>query len=544
MLDALDGRLVMAARDDRADRHFLFNEAFENIVQHLVGRQRILVLLVLAQFRRGRLGENVRGNDHAIRPLGARRLPAVAQVGKAENLHLVEVLDRVVAAIHVAIERGIAHRHLALVAGGHDHRTELVREGHQQGAARPRLQVFLGHITWMTGKKRRQHRFQPLHRRGDGEDIVADAEGVSAVARIPEAFFRRVAVGQHDGVNALRAQRIRCHGRADRRINPAGKPEDHPGEAVLLDIILQPQHAGRIIRLWSFDDEMLLASADPPACAIALERGHGKMLDEGRELECERAIGVDAERGAIEDELVLPTDLVEIHHRQAAFLHAGHGDVEADIGLVALIGRAIRHEQDLGARLGEAFDDIAVPDVLADRNPDPEPAHSDGARQGAGIKHALFVEDTVIRQINLEADAENPATIQRGHRIVQFVAFTPWQAHQHGRPAIRCLARQRIERLTAGLFKRRLGHHVLGRIARQEQLCQEHDVSALLRSLPARLAGLFEVAGNIPHDRVELREGENNAVRSFAHSDYISPVAPPGKHFLNQPSVPFQVTLS
>src|SRR5690606_28636792 len=51
MLDAMDQLAVMAARDDVVDRHLALDEAFEDLVQHLVGRQRILVLLVRAEFR-------------------------------------------------------------------------------------------------------------------------------------------------------------------------------------------------------------------------------------------------------------------------------------------------------------------------------------------------------------------------------------------------------------------------------------------------------------------------------------------------------------
>ena len=68
----------------------------------------------------------------------------VAPARQRVDLHLVEVLDRVEAAIHVAIERGVADRHLALVAGGDHHRTELVRDRHQDRATRAALQVFLG----------------------------------------------------------------------------------------------------------------------------------------------------------------------------------------------------------------------------------------------------------------------------------------------------------------------------------------------------------------------------------------------------------------
>ena len=51
VLDALHQRFRMAALHDFGDRQFLFHQARQNIIQHVIGRQRVLVLLVLAQFR-------------------------------------------------------------------------------------------------------------------------------------------------------------------------------------------------------------------------------------------------------------------------------------------------------------------------------------------------------------------------------------------------------------------------------------------------------------------------------------------------------------
>jgi hypothetical protein len=95
----------------------------------------------------------------------------------SKHAGLVEVLDRVVAARHVAVDRGIAHRDLGLVAGGQQHLAELVRQRHQQQAAQARLDVFLGDIPARCPfEKRRQRvgdRRAPL---GDRHEIVAAAQ--------------------------------------------------------------------------------------------------------------------------------------------------------------------------------------------------------------------------------------------------------------------------------------------------------------------------------------------------------------------------------
>ena len=91
-----------------------------------------------------------------------------------------------------------------------------------------------------------------------------------------------------------------------------------------------------------------------------------------------RKIGVERERRAVEHQFVLAADLVEIDQRQPALGDAGDRDRQPQIVLVARIGRAVRHDQDFRAGLGEAFDDVFVffgflqPDVLADGNADPD----------------------------------------------------------------------------------------------------------------------------------------------------------------------------
>ena len=65
---------------------------------------------------------------------------------------LAAVLDRREAAGHVAVERRVAHRHLALVAGGQQHAAGLVRDRHQQHAAAARLDVLLGGIGLAAGE--------------------------------------------------------------------------------------------------------------------------------------------------------------------------------------------------------------------------------------------------------------------------------------------------------------------------------------------------------------------------------------------------------
>jgi len=105
-------------------------------------------------------------------------------------------------------------------------------------------------------------------------------------------------------------------------------------------------------------------------------QGDDTLLERGK-LRCQRTIGIQDERCAVEHQFILTAHLIEIDKRQVAFGHARHGDREPDIALAACIRRAVRHDQDFGARLGKTFDHVFVvrrffePCVLTDGDADP-----------------------------------------------------------------------------------------------------------------------------------------------------------------------------
>ena len=176
------------------------------------------------------------------RPAGPQRIVRPMRVAPARqivDLGLVEVLHRIEAAVHVAIERGVADRHFRLVAGGHDHGAELVGDGHQDGAAGARLEVLFGDVGFAAGKHRRQRLSEALDRLLDGHDVVAHAQRLGDRGRVRQAFLGGVAIGQHDAMDAPGTQRIDGHRRGDRRIDAAGEAEHDAGKAVLVDVVAQ-----------------------------------------------------------------------------------------------------------------------------------------------------------------------------------------------------------------------------------------------------------------------------------------------------------------
>ena len=111
-------------------------------------------------------------------------------------------------------------------------------------------------------------------------------------------------------MDARRPQRIDRHRRAERRIDAARQAQHDAGKAILLDIFAQAQHAGRIIGFVALLDRgQRRLDADPASC-LALPHGLGDDSRKRRQLRGERAIGIEGEGGAVEDEFVLAADLL------------------------------------------------------------------------------------------------------------------------------------------------------------------------------------------------------------------------------------------
>ncbi len=220
---------VMPERDDVGDAHLLLHQALEDGVELLVGRQRILVLLVLAELRGRGFGKDRRRDYLALRPNAPVGPLAVPEVREPIDRGLVEVLDRIEAAVHVAVERGVADRDLRLVAGRDQHQPELVGERHQRHAAHARLDVLFRDVRRQVGEERIEDLGDAFDRGHDRQHVVADAETLGAFRRVGEALFRRVEVGEHDGAHAACPKRVDRHRRARprnqcRRTSPARRP--------------------------------------------------------------------------------------------------------------------------------------------------------------------------------------------------------------------------------------------------------------------------------------------------------------------------------
>ena len=111
--------------------------AAQQAVEHIVGGQRVGVLLVGAQLCRWGLVDDVLRNQLPV---------AIDVAGQGVHIGLVHIAQRAERAVGVAVERAVAHGGLALVGGVQDDVPQLVAQRHQQYAACAGLYVLLGHI--------------------------------------------------------------------------------------------------------------------------------------------------------------------------------------------------------------------------------------------------------------------------------------------------------------------------------------------------------------------------------------------------------------
>ena len=110
---------------------------FQNLVEQFVRRKTVLIGLVRAQFGGGRFVKN--------RQRDIRRA-AVSPARNPIDHHLGQIRDDGQAAVHIAIERAVAHSHFRFIAGGQQQRAELIGKRHQQIAADAGLDILFRHV--------------------------------------------------------------------------------------------------------------------------------------------------------------------------------------------------------------------------------------------------------------------------------------------------------------------------------------------------------------------------------------------------------------
>ena len=365
--------------------------------------------------------------------------------------------------------------------------TELVGESHQQDAAGARLDVLFGGVGRQRVEERPQHRLESLHRRLDRDLVELKAEQSGAFGRILQAFPAGVGGRHHHAAHLIRPERVRGDRRRQRRVDAAGEPDDDTGKAVLSDIVAQAENEGAVDRLQALFKGRHLATLAVPNLVVApLPVRQGDARLESGHLGGQGAVGIEHEGAAVEHQLVLPADLVDIDERQSRLDHAGNGKLHALVVLVPFEGRAVDHDQQLGGRLLKALGNVLDPHVFADHDTEAHALEVDRARQRPRLEDADFIENAVVGQLVLAAHRRHLAVRQKEGGVEHVTAqgllpapvLAPGRPDQKGRTAVGRFQGQGVERRLDLFEKMRFQHQVLGRIATEHELAGDHKVGA------------------------------------------------------------------
>ena len=372
---------------------------------------------------------------------------------------------------------------------------------------------------------------EPEHGVLDRQRLVVDAQRLGAGVGIAHAGVRGEAVRHHDGAHARRAERVDGDGGNQRAIDAARQPEDDPGKPVLLDVVAHAEHASLIGGRVAGIDDRALAYRAPPAAVGLAPFSERQLLLPGGKLCGEALVGIEHERGAVEHELVLTADLVDVEERQAALDDATDGDVHAHVGLGPIERRAVGRDEDLRAGLAQALDDVGTPDILANRHAKAHAAKIDRTGHRPRREHALFVEHAVVRQVDLETHRFDLAVIDQHDGVVDVAVLRPHGACDDRRSGPQ-LAGQRLHTRPRGGGKCRLEHQILRRVAGDEQLGEHDEVGAQRSGARTHVAQLGDVAVDVADDWVrlsdrdlEVRGSGRHGLRGTPNGDETRPIS-------------------
>jgi hypothetical protein len=277
------------------------------------------------------------------------------------------------------------------------------------------------------------------------------------------------------------------------------KAEDDTVEAVLVDVVARA-HQQRLVNARGLGGNRRdLARRDLDAVGAALELDDVEPLAEGRRSESDLTLGVERDRAAVEHELVLTADHVQIDDRQAC-LGDALGEQRLALALLGdMIGRAVADEDDLGAGRAHRSAGLGLPNILTDRQAQLHTAELDDRRAAAGREIALLVEHGVVRQHDLAVPRDDLLVIEERGGIVDRRAVVLRKAHVGG-DALDALS-QALERGLDPQPHAAMEQQILGRIAAQGQLREDHEVAV---ELVARTCGSLEHSLGIGADRTDV----------------------------------------
>ena len=147
--------------------------------------------------------------------------------------------------------------------------------------------------------------------------------------------------------------------------------------------------------------------------------GQAAVLELGRPAQ-DGFVGTDHERVAVEDQLVLTADHVDVREDATRLGGSSPAQVETGVVLVAFVRRTVDNDEQAGTRCPGGGDGSALlPQVFADRQRDVDPVQPDDAQVVARDEVPELVEDSVVRQMVLRLGGDNPSSMQEGNGVLR-----------------------------------------------------------------------------------------------------------------------------
>ena len=328
------------------------------------------------------------------------------------------------------------------------------------------------------------------------------------VERALRGVFRR----QHHAAHVLGAKRIGGDRGDQRRVDPARQAQHHLPEAALAEVVAKARRNGVIVLFPGVGDRGRGAPDDAPALGPAREVDVNHRGLEIRQLEGQRAVGVQPEARAVEHLVVLPAHHVEIDQRQPGLVHSRADHRTPDLLLVAVIGRAVRHQQKLGAAFRLRLGDVRAPRVLADRRADADRADPDRAGDGALVVVPEFVEDLDVRQRMLEGLRHDPAAHEDVIGVEELAVRRPPRTADPQRRPVGAVPRQILHCGHGISDEGALPHQILDLVAGHEHLGQGDQPGAGVAALRPGFAGLGRILADRADARIELGKGDAESI--------------------------------
>ena len=241
----------------------------------------------------------------------------------------------------------------------------------------------------------------------------------------------------------------------------------------------------------------------------------------------------DGEKDAaspVEYQLVLPPDQVGVEDVDPVVPCPVGQHLLPEPALAPVVGRAVDVHDD--PRPGLALDvgrPRLVPDVLTHVHPDARPVDVEDRAFAARLEIALFVEDTVVGQMDLVIYAEKPAVLYH-RRGVEKLLIPIDEPDYHGNP--RRMLDNLVETLAVIANEVVLIEKVFGGVARDGQLGEGYEIGALGPGPVDILDDLGRVAPQVADGGVDLGE----SCSEFSHGSTRQGPAPPARLEYSTPS--------